>query len=108
MNYFIDRNGITDTQPEEKNLPKENEVALCKQFLSQIGQNKQFSGSRTSYGYKHDVEKFFDQYVSNGAFIQAAQELEFDIQREWPDSPNAIFKFRKKDLNALMKKIEIQ
>ena len=30
---------------------------------------------RTSYGYKHDAERYLGTYISNDAFIQAAKEL---------------------------------
>ncbi len=33
------------------------------------------SGFRTSYGYKHDAERYSGTYISNDAFIKAAEDL---------------------------------
>ncbi|MCD8171938.1 MAG: hypothetical protein LUD76_00485 [Alistipes sp.] len=46
---------------------------------------------RTSYGYKHIVEKFFGYYMSNDAFKQVAKELGIKSQPEHYGSPNEFY-----------------
>jgi len=63
------------------------EVAICKIWLRQFGQPRATLNRRcTSYGYKHGVEKWlsaragrYGGHISNGAFIQAALELGYDV-----------------------------
>lgn len=73
------------------------------EFLAHVQPRKTLNRSAgTSYGLKHDVERFHaafpgveraDCYVSNGSFICAALHLGFKARRVSPASPNLIFNF---------------
>lgn len=102
MKYYINTQGITNNKPEQNNLPNREEVDFCKEVLSFIQEGNKFVNS-SSYGYKHVLEKAFQRhYLTNGSFIQAAQELDLSIQREDIKSPNAYFKFNSDDLNLAL------
>jgi hypothetical protein len=64
-------------------------------YLEMLEKSKTVSRKRTSYGYKHDAERFHeaaapgeDYYPANGMFIVAALHLGFAIKRDG-ESPNA-------------------
>lgn len=64
-------------------------------YLRTLEKSKTVSRSGTSYGYKHDAERFHEAadpdgnpYVANGMFIAAALHLGFTIKRDG-HSPNA-------------------
>ena len=63
---------------------------------------KTYNRGRSSYGYKHDVERWIEtrggphHYVSNGAFIAAALGLGLEAKLTSPDSPNVYFKFSRR------------
>ena len=76
---------------ETSRLPSNSEIALCEQWLSKFTKPQvRFNKSHSSYGLKHQVEKWADTYVSNGAFIFAAFSLKYPI-KVLDDGPNAIF-----------------
>lgn len=72
-------------------LPSRAQVELCKVWLSKFSKKRQFPhGKRqNSYYLKDVVEEATGAYVTNGAFIQAALELEFRYATI--DGPNAFF-----------------
>lgn len=81
--------------------PNEHEVELCVQWLKLHAQmtNRIASRGPTSYQYKHDVEYWLrdlgrSEYISNGAFIVAAQRLGYVVERESPGSCNAVFNMK--------------
>lgn len=76
-------------------------VELSKRFIKdctlatatvRIRQN----GYRTSYGFKHDAERYFGTYISNEAFIKAAEQL--NVRYRLTDSGiNRYYAFRLND-----------
>lgn len=72
-------------------LPINSEIALCEEWLSRFTEPQaKFNNKHTSYGLKHQVEKWADTYISNGAFIFAAYSLKYPV-KALEDGPNAIF-----------------
>ena len=66
-------------------------------YLQTKEQSKAVSRKATSYGYKHDAERYHraeapgdDPYVANGMFIAAALHLGFTVKRDGDNSPNAL------------------
>lgn len=51
------------------------EVQLCIDWLNNQKKIKTINYSRSSYGYKHLVEKWSGQYISNEDFIEALRIL---------------------------------
>jgi hypothetical protein len=74
--------------------PSEKEVQTCLRWLAKYAEPSDQWGRSTSYGYKHDVETWAGDYVTNGAFIEAAQRAGYEWKRDGPRSPNAVFKMR--------------
>ncbi len=76
------------------------QIQLCedwiKNFCSKTHPNVGIVKSSSSYGFKHKVERYyrkekgfeFENYVSNGAFIQAAINLKYELKRTDLNSPN--------------------
>ncbi len=83
----LDRNGFDspyDRSNREEQLLDEHSVngfLLCEQWLKIVDYNKTFNTRRTSYRYKHIVEKWADFYISNGIFIVAALANKIEIER---------------------------
>lgn len=69
--------------------PDEQEVEVCRKFLKQFCEHSD-ERTKNSYSMKHVVERWAPttDYVSNGALIQAADDLgyDYDVIR---DGPNA-------------------
>ena len=101
----IDANGIVHKEPGSPPVP--SEVELCRDWLLLYATPATSCGRRSSYGLKHDVEKWAGRYVSNGAFILAALKNGYRV-RSWPDSINATFfmsirkKPRETDIDGLV------
>jgi hypothetical protein len=72
-------------------LPSSNQVEDCKKWLLKYAKKKRLPQEHclNSYYLKHVVEDAIGQYVTNGAFIQAAIELGF--QYSSIVGPNAYF-----------------
>jgi len=52
------------------------QVKVCERWLREFATpQNEFNYRRTSYGLKHTVEGWARQYVTNGAFMQAAVNL---------------------------------
>ena len=68
-------------------LERAEEVQLCCDWLDLVLQRKTINRKRSSYGYKHEVQRYFGQYVSNGAFI-AALIIKGVPYKTHPDNPN--------------------
>lgn len=57
--------------PQAVNIPPdEKEVELCRRFIRETCSPSKTGHS--SYGFKHEVERRFGEYISNGAAILAA------------------------------------
>ena len=104
--YYVNAMGV-EAQPGE--LPDPYDVDWCRHFLAEETiKTKKVDTSRTSYGWKHDVERWIKslglrhEHISNGAFIVAA--LERGHEHKYPkdsllhrDAPlNVCFNVRRK------------
>jgi hypothetical protein len=66
-------------------------VELCIQWIlivDGLERRKTVNEKRSSYSYKHDVERHFNEYVANGEFICAALHMNHKIKI---DGLNAYF-----------------
>lgn len=74
-----------------------DEIAACADWIKLQPTRTAFQ-SQSSYGRKHDVEKWFEarggphMYVSNGSFIAAALGLGIAAKQRPGDGPNMVFK----------------
>lgn len=65
------------------------QVDVCKEWIKQnLRPTKVIIKRMSSYGYKHEVEKWANTYISNGAFILAMIEMGYNFEA---DGPNAYF-----------------
>lgn len=72
--------------------PRRDQVEICKDWIRRwVTPRQSINRNHSSYALKHAVEAEAGQYVSNGAFIQAAVELGYCYQRCRDQSPNACF-----------------
>ena len=85
LNDFVTiRSGILPKN--EYNLKKHDsvdsyEVSLCRDFLQRFATRCSIDRETfNSYNLKHRVEDHFDYHVSNGAMIQAADEMGFQLK----------------------------
>ena len=81
-----------------ESLAEGAEVALCREWIQAFCRpSKDVTTNRSSYGYKHDVERWVrsksgaSHYISNGAFILAALAEGFRCAPTEPGSANAHF-----------------
>lgn len=89
MEYFITANGLSNKRGV---LPPNSEIEICKLWINRFARPKRGWSSKHSYGLKHVVERWADEYVCNGAFIQAAVDLGYKISRiSGRDCPNCVF-----------------
>ncbi|MDA0244636.1 MAG: hypothetical protein OT477_14550 [Chloroflexi bacterium] len=85
---YITTNGLSNSTDK---LPPQEEVEICKQWINQFAsKRKTINDSHGSYELKHKVEKWAEKYVCNGAFIQAAIDLDYDY-KQIGNTPNAVF-----------------
>lgn len=78
-------------------LPQKDEVAFCEQWLMKYAKPARVPRDDMvfSYSLKHRIEKDHPHgYVSNGALIQAAVNLEYEFIQDGHGSPNALFHMR--------------
>ena len=65
------------------------QVEICKKWIKKfLKPTKTIKDDPTSYHYKHMVEEWSGQYISNGAFILAMLELGYNFRKS---GPNAVF-----------------
>ena len=87
-----------------------HEVKACFEIIQYWGQRKQLNRELSSYGLKHEIERFLStkhgktQYISNGSLIAAMILCDFQYRRVHPYSPNAYFNVRTTDINYLREK----
>jgi hypothetical protein len=76
----------------------EQQVERAIEWLKLCEQTKHLDRRQTSYGIKHEAERWCREqghpnggYISNGALLMAAYTLGFKVQRptNYPDFPNA-------------------
>ena len=71
-----------------------DEVEACARWLDLQLRTKTFNRQHTSYGYKHNVERWSgrvlknDRHICNGALIAAALGMGFDFKPDHGGSPN--------------------
>lgn len=59
------------------------EIELCKLWLkNKTLKMKTIRRNRTTYGYKHDVERLFGHYIHESSFISACEELNYKIDKK--------------------------
>jgi hypothetical protein len=75
-----------------KNTPvNEEQVNICKEWIQKFcKERKTINPKVSSYGLKHEVEAWANNYIENGAFIAAAIDLGYRFKQDG-DSPNALF-----------------
>ncbi|MEK6282151.1 MAG: hypothetical protein AABN95_17480 [Acidobacteriota bacterium] len=83
--------GVRKNQIQENDEPSHAQINKCKQWLKQFARKKSLPTDRclNSYYLKHVVEDAVGEYVTNGAFIQAAVDLGFKYSSIV--GPNAFF-----------------
>jgi hypothetical protein len=83
-----------------------DEIAACADWIKRQQPIRSYNLRHTSYGYKHSVERWFDErggphlYVANGSFIAAALSLGFEAKLDHPGSPNVHFTFSERTVRA--------
>lgn len=96
MTNFINANGFLTPKNPSNDLPNSEQVEFCKNILAFVKQQPKFNRNNSSYGYKHLIEYNYEKgYISNGAFLLAAQQLGFDIEQF---ELNGCLKFKSDDL----------
>lgn len=84
-----------------------DEVQTCADWLALQRPIKTLNRERTSYGLKHEVERWVDrtrkehQYISNGAFIAAALGLGLTFKQVGWGSPNVYLNLSKRQLRLI-------
>lgn len=81
-------------------LIENKEIDNCIDWLSRQGTTKNVNPRHTSYGYKHMVENWCGEYVSNESFIEAARLTGFTVKM-LPNSPNAMVNISERTIRQL-------
>lgn len=69
----VTKAGLRPLEHEDEEPPDFDQIETCRQWLRLYANRRQtFNDRAFSYSLKHTVERRFDHYISNGAFIQAA------------------------------------
>jgi hypothetical protein len=68
-------------------MPDINQVQTCINWLNSIKRTKTINKRSSSYGYKHEAERAYKTYVTNGAFIAAVIHLGIPYEKI-PGTPN--------------------
>jgi hypothetical protein len=91
-NHPIDAHGLHPGKSGPE-LPDECEVSRAIAWLEEWADFLKTFNPRiqSSYGLKHYAENWTGDYVSNGAFIEAARRLGYQIKPSDYGSPNATF-----------------
>jgi hypothetical protein len=98
MTAQIGRFGLEGSPNYDGHEPERSEIDSCKEWIElYCKKRKTFNRNMSSYELKHIVEDYSEyhkerNYVSNGAFIQAATELGYEYKPCHSGSPNAYFK----------------
>lgn len=100
----VSQNGLepNSSWPEDKTIPIREQVDAARTWIREhLRPCKTIRPRHTSYGYKHDVERWSEEnggrlYVANGAFIVAMLEEGYRADRVRPRCINAFFNARAK------------
>lgn len=91
--YLEKRIEQKEGKPFDASLPDEDQVALCMEWLRRFARPRiTVNRQHSSYGLKHCVECWCNEYVTNGAFIEAVRRLGYEVIPIGLNSPNAIFR----------------
>lgn len=92
------------------------EFLLAYAFVSKLTKRKTLNRAFTSYGLKHEAERYFSLhirerqfghgYIANGVLIAAAAFAEFQVKVTDPGSPNVYFNIATPSLQALVSSSE--
>lgn len=92
--YDSDRSGKKASLSPSGYPIRQKEIDLCKEWIKKFCIPRKMRNSRYgSYGLKHLVEGYYGEYISNGAFIAAAEESGYEVLPDGDNSPNAGFRF---------------
>ncbi len=95
--YVKTEDNDLDDDPAKKRKPSKESVDECRRWIRKwIDKRKSINTKHWSYHLKGLVEDYrledtYEDYISNGAFIQAAVDEGYDLQPCGPDSHNAYF-----------------
>ena len=83
---------------------REKEVETCLEWMKAMAKKtKRFNRKTTSYGLKHQVERWSGGYVREHSFIKAAEIAGFKADRpqadRFPDDPSANYNISFKSIN---------
>lgn len=87
-------------QADRNSPPDMDQVSLCREFIKTY--LKESKKTRSSYHFKHAVERIYNQYITNGAFIMAALE-EGAGMVQLREGPNALIHLSYKDKASQVK-----
>ena len=89
---------LTRTTHLEADYPLDKEeIKICQKYIKLFAtRTKTIRPKHTSYVYKHSVERWLHQdgdfrHISNGAFIEAARRLGYEVKSSYRGSENAHF-----------------
>jgi hypothetical protein len=92
--FVITSTGIfpeSTTISDQSSLPNADEVLICENWIREYTEpHSKITRRESSYVLKHRAENWAKTYVSNGAFIQAAVNLDYRIEVR-DNGPNACF-----------------
>jgi hypothetical protein len=75
-----------------KTEEEQMEIDLCVKWIRSVPKIiKTFNMNVTSYGYKHEVENYFNTYISNGSFKEAARICGLKIKVSNSGSQNEFY-----------------
>lgn len=86
-----------------------DEIAACADWIRLQRPIASFNLRRTSYGYKHVIERWIENrggphlYIANGSFVAAAVGMGFPARQGGFGSPNACFQFSEKTVKTAIK-----
>jgi hypothetical protein len=100
-NHPVDAYGLYPAKSYGPEVPNEAEIARSIAWLEEWSDFLKTFNPRieSSYGLKHSAESWAGDYVSNGAFIEAARRLGYQIKPRDFASPNATFNMSIKRYN---------
>lgn len=81
---------LTENQLEAAKI--QHEIYLCVEWIKTVPKiTTKINKDRSSYGYKHDVERYFGTYVCNDSFKAAAKLVGLKTIIQFKGSPNEFY-----------------
>ena len=89
----ICENGLCSHKYGEWTPVDPEHVRMCEDWINRFAKIQSTYSDDSSYGLKHDVERFYGEYVTNGSFIQAALNMGYKVKKNGGgvNNPNACF-----------------